>query len=302
MHTASEQPAAFASGLSLPARPSRAPVVAPAARPRVSTVIARTPASGRRARARARNRQDLQTTVAAPAQFKKLSVHQQQLQTNRQKTALSGGGAADVMEKHKGASIFDHDPVDGCPSLEKCPALVLNADFQPLSYLPLSLWPWQEAVKAVYSDRVNIVATYDIMVRSPSVIFPLPSVISLKHYQKSTHKPPFSRFNLFLRDQFSCQYCSIRLPTTELTFDHVVPRCLGGKTTWTNVVAACCNCNHKKGRRLLKDVPDLNLVCKPLEPTAMSLQSAARLFPPRGQLHESWRDYMYWNESMADDL
>ena len=34
--------------------------------------------------------------------------------------------------------------------LEKCPALVLNADFRPLSYYPLSLWCWQDAVKSVF--------------------------------------------------------------------------------------------------------------------------------------------------------
>ena len=51
---------------------------------------------------------------------------------------------------------------------ESCPALVLNADFRPLSYYPLSLWSWQDAIKAVFLDRVNIVSEYDTMVRSPS--------------------------------------------------------------------------------------------------------------------------------------
>jgi hypothetical protein len=49
---------------------------------------------------------------------------------------------------------------------DSCPALVLNADYQPLSYYPLSLWSWQDAIKAVYLDRVNIVSTYDLKVRS----------------------------------------------------------------------------------------------------------------------------------------
>lgn len=199
---------------------------------------------------------------------------------------------------------MDHDIIDVlCPNvaLESCPALVLNADFQPLSYSPLSLWPWQEVVKAVFSDRVNIVATYDVEVRSPSVILPLPSVISLKRYQKPTKTPPFTRFNVFLRDGFSCQYCAQKLPTTDLTFDHVVPRCLGGKTSWTNVVSACCKCNHKKGRKLLKQIPEMGLLKEPIQPTNMQLQEAARLFPPRGNLHESWRDYLYWNESLETE-
>ena len=54
-------------------------------------------------------------------------------------------------------------------SLEKCPALVLNADYRPLSYYPLSLWSWQDTVKSVFLDRVTIVSTYDRIVRSPSL-------------------------------------------------------------------------------------------------------------------------------------
>ena len=65
-------------------------------------------------------------------------------------------------------------------SLEKCPALVLNADYRPLSYYPLSLWSWQDTVKSVFLDRVTIVSNYDRVVRSPSFNMKLPSVIALK--------------------------------------------------------------------------------------------------------------------------
>ena len=87
------------------------------------------------------------------------------------------------------------------------PALVLNADFRPLSYFPLSLWPWQEAVKAVFLERVNIVSEYDRVVRSPSLEMRLPSVIALKEYVHLDRRPAFTRFNVFLRDSFECQYC-----------------------------------------------------------------------------------------------
>ncbi|CDF38248.1 unnamed protein product [Chondrus crispus] len=181
---------------------------------------------------------------------------------------------------------------------ESCPALVLNADFSPLSYMPLSLWPWQDAIKAVFLDRVTVVATYDIGVRSPGMIFPLPSVISLKQYQPRARKrPAFSRFNVFMRDAFSCQYCGRRFPTQELTFDHVIPRCAGGKTNWQNVVTACIGCNHSKGRYLLHELKHMKLLRMPHEPTNGQLQARARLFPPR-YLHESWRDYVYWSQSM----
>ena len=87
-----------------------------------------------------------------------------------------------------------------------CPALVLNADFRPLSYYPLSLWSWQDTLKAVVLDRVNIVSHYDTVVHSPSTEFVLPSVVSLKTYVKPPRHPAFTRFNVFLRDGFSCQY------------------------------------------------------------------------------------------------
>src|SRR6185369_876085 len=116
------------------------------------------------------------------------------------------------------------------------PALVLNADFRPLSYYPLSLWSWQDAIKAVFLERVNIVAQYDRAVHSPSLEMKLPSVVSLKTFVKPATQPAFTRFNVFLRDKFSCQYCGTR---DDLTFDHLLPRSRGGHTTWINVVAAC---------------------------------------------------------------
>ncbi len=124
------------------------------------------------------------------------------------------------------------------------PALVLNADFRPLSYYPLSLWSWQELVKAVFLDRVNIVSEYDRFVRSPSFEMKLPSVVSLKTYVKPALYPAFTRFNVFLRDRFTCQYCGDK---DDLTFDHLIPRSRGGQTRWDNVVAACAPCNLEKG-------------------------------------------------------
>ena len=77
----------------------------------------------------------------------------------------------------------------------------------------------------------------------------LPSVIALKDYIIPQSKPSFTRFNVFLRDKFSCQYCG---SADELTFDHLLPRSKGGETNWDNVVTACSSCNVKKGGKLLK--------------------------------------------------
>ena len=111
------------------------------------------------------------------------------------------------------------------------PALILNADFRPLSYFPLSLWSWQDAVKAVFLDRVSVLNEYETEVRSPSMTMQLPSVIALKDYVPTSRRPAFTRFNVFLRDAFSCQYCGERAPAQDLTFDHVIPRCRGGRPT-----------------------------------------------------------------------
>ena len=150
---------------------------------------------------------------------------------------------------------------------DACPALVLNADYRPLSYYPLSLWSWQDSVKAVFLDRVNIVSSYNVKVRSPSVELELPSVVSLKDYIKPPEWPAFTRFNLFLRDRFSCQYCGSK---ENLTFDHLVPKSLGGKTTWRNVITACSSCNLKKSNRLYQEV-DMHPFQWPFKPNIHEL-------------------------------
>ena len=176
---------------------------------------------------------------------------------------------------------------------DQAPALVLNADFRPLSYFPLSLWSWQETVKAVFLERVNVISEYDQVVHSPTMELRLPSVISLKEYVSSLRKPAFTRFNVFLRDNFACQYCQSRFPTHDLTFDHVVPRCRGGRTTWNNVVTACSPCNLKKGNKSLEQ-SGLILQQRPQQPNNFDLQRNGRHFPPN-YLHESWRDFLYWD-------
>jgi hypothetical protein len=138
-------------------------------------------------------------------------------------------------------------------SPEAFPALVLNADFRPLSYYPLSLWSWQETVKAVF----------------------------------------FTRFNLFLRDRFECQYCG---SGDDLTFDHLIPRSRGGQTRWDNVVAACAPCNLKKGGKLPRDA-GMWPAQKPYRPTVHELHRNGRLFPPN-YLHESWMDFLYWDAEL----
>ncbi len=176
------------------------------------------------------------------------------------------------------------------------PALVLNADFRPLSYFPLSLWSWQDSIKAVFLERVHIVSEYDHVVHSPSVEMHVPSVIALKDYVHLDRRPAFTRFNVFLRDSFMCQYCVGHFPSEDLTFDHLIPRSRGGRTLWTNVVTACQTCNLKKGNQ----TPGESRMYprRPvMQPTTYQLQENGRAFPPNF-LHQSWRDFLYWDSEL----
>ncbi len=171
-------------------------------------------------------------------------------------------------------------------------ALVLNADFRPLSYFPLSLLAWQEAVRLVVQDKVSVVAEYDRTVRSPSTTIRLPSVVALRDYIPMPRRVAFTRFNVFLRDRFTCQYCGSEHPAHQLTFDHVVPRSKGGVTRWENVLAACEPCNTSKGSRT-----EMRPLRPPRMPTPHELLAAKRCYPPN-YLHESWLDFLYWDSEI----
>ena len=177
-----------------------------------------------------------------------------------------------------------------------CPALVLNADYQPLSYFPLSTWSWKDALKAVFLDRVNVVSEYNQVVRSPSIEFKLPSVVSLKDYIPLPEKAAFTRFNVFLRDKFVCQYCTNTFKVEELTFDHVLPRSKGGTTMWENVVTCCRSCNTQKGNKTLQKL-GLKLKKQPHIPSNYELKEIGRMFPPNF-LHQSWNDFLYWDSEL----
>jgi len=197
--------------------------------------------------------------------------------------------------KDQPTTDFRHDFVREPGGLKHNPALVLNADYRPLSYYPLSLWTWQEAVKAAFLDRVTILSEYEEVVRSPTTEIRIPSVVVLKDYVKPQRKVAFTRFNLFLRDEFCCQYCGSR---GELTFDHVLPRARGGVTSWENVVAACSTCNLRKGSKLLK-TSGMSLRKSPRKPGSEELRNMGRKFPPN-HLHEAWIDFLYWDAELQE--
>lgn len=176
--------------------------------------------------------------------------------------------------------------------------LVVNADMQPLSWAPLSVWSWQDALVAVVQERVIQVKAYeDVFVRSASQTFEVPAVIALKSYKKR-RGVAFTRYNLFLRDGFRCQYCGNRFSSRELTFDHVIPRSKGGRSEWTNIVASCAADNLRKSDKTPEQA-GLKLIRKPFEPNPFELDQVARKLPfALGDLHETWLDFLYWDSEL----
>ena len=201
----------------------------------------------------------------------------------------AGAALFDIVNVHfgRGAEL-------GAPTtITALQALVLNADFRPMSYFPLSLLSWQDAVQAVFGGRVSVVAEYDAWPRSPSTQIRLPSVVALRKYQSAARRVAFTRFNVFLRDRFQCQYCGGK---DDLTFDHLLPRSRGGQTRWDNVVTACAPCNLSKGGSLPNHA-GMRPRQMPYRPTVFELHRNGRSFPPN-YLHQSWLDYLYWDTEL----
>lgn len=141
----------------------------------------------------------------------------------------------------------------------QAPVLVLNANFEPINVCDM-----RRAVGLLLSEKASLVMNGRGEIKTVNNAFPRPSVIRL---QKMINRPrpalKLTRRELFRRDNYTCQYCGKK--TSDLTIDHVIPRHLGGKHVWSNVVAACPACNHRKGGRLPEEA-NMRLLRQPLEP------------------------------------
>ena len=168
--------------------------------------------------------------------------------------------------------------------------LLLNTTYEPLRVIS-----WQKAITLLTLGKVEIVEEYDREIHSVSFAIKLPAVVRLLRFVK-WRKPSitFSRTNIYARDDGKCQYCGTKLAQREITYDHVVPKSQGGKTSWENVVSACVKCNGKKGGRTPKQA-GMALLKAPVHPkwhTTVQLTIGIKQTP------ESWRDYLYWNVAL----
>lgn len=166
--------------------------------------------------------------------------------------------------------------------------LLLNTTFEPLSVLS-----WKKAITLVYLGKVEVVREYDREIRGVSIRIKQPSVIRLLRFVRSNHaNVKFSRKNIFLRDNYTCQYCGKRFDSKDLTCDHIVPKSRGGVTEWSNIVTSCIRCNLKKGDKLADEV-DMYPRKRPSKPNGfyMFMLHLGIKTPP-----EYWKDYVFMRD------
>lgn len=171
--------------------------------------------------------------------------------------------------------------------------LILNSDYTPLSLLPISTLSWKDSIKMSFLGQVSVIEYYDDWeVHSPSKTFKVPSVVISTTYVKKKYSVKFSRHNLLIRDNFSCQYCNEKLEPASLTIDHVIPRVKGGKTTWENVVSACIKCNGLKGHKNY-----MKPRIKPFKPDYYRLLDNVKSMPLKIP-SEKWIPYLQWDDHL----
>lgn len=167
--------------------------------------------------------------------------------------------------------------------------LLLNANAQPVSYLPLSAIQWREAILYMYHNKCDVLEWYDDwMVHSPSWETRVPAVIMLKDFVKEKTQVRFSKSNVYLRDQYACCYCGSSVAKREATMDHVVPLSRGGRTNWENIVTACAPCNSAKGNRV---GPEWRPKYKPYKPGYWELVRKRKQLPFEVR-HPSWHAWI----------
>jgi hypothetical protein len=163
--------------------------------------------------------------------------------------------------------------------------LVLNADYSPIGIID-----WQRAMIWFYRYFNNDKPSIDIVeyhnddyVMGIDQKFKIPAIIkTTKYFKVNNSTVNFSRKNLFIRDNYTCQYCGYKYHINQLTYDHVIPKCqwksASSPTTWTNIVTSCRKCNAKKGSKTPAQA-NMPLITKPYIP-----QKSPRYLPLYTQL------------------
>ncbi|HEY4182270.1 MAG TPA: HNH endonuclease [Kofleriaceae bacterium] len=158
-------------------------------------------------------------------------------------------------------------------------------------YEPIKVISWQRAIVLLTLDKADVVEEYDTEIRATSIVVRVPSVVRLRKAFRRHAKPvKFSRANIYARDKHRCQYCAAPCTIDALTYDHVIPRSRGGRTTWENIVSACYACNRRKANRTPAEA-GMKLLSTPARPTWMP---AVQIRVSTKSVPDAWRDYVYW--------
>jgi len=154
---------------------------------------------------------------------------------------------------------------------------------------PCRVISWQRAVVLSFLGKVEVVEQYDVTISSPSISIQAPAVVRQRRAASGRpRKPAFCRTNVFVRDDFTCQYCGAARPPGELNLDHVLPRSRGGTTVWENIVTSCYACNQRKAGRTPEEAR-MTLSRRPFRPN--TLLSVAALFRDVPAVVPEWRAY-----------
>lgn len=141
--------------------------------------------------------------------------------------------------------------------------ILLNSDFGFLNVIS-----WKRAIRLMVKGKVEIVKATDKILTNMEKTFKLivPKVLRLIKLVRSVYKNrvPFSKKNVFIRDNFTCMYCGCK--DQRLTIDHIIPKSRGGETDFDNCVASCKPCNNKKNDRLPSEAK-MFLIKQPFQPT-----------------------------------
>lgn len=162
--------------------------------------------------------------------------------------------------------------------------LLLSTTYEVLSFVP------ERKVFKLLSkeDKVEILSSWDEVIVWGSGSIKMPAILRLKHHiRRNYFNSNFSRSALVKRDRSSCQYCGKKLPASQITLDHILPRAQGGITSFTNCVVACQICNNRKGDRTPEQA-GMVLLRKPTHPSFSNHQS----LDGREMWHQEWDYYL----------
>lgn len=180
-------------------------------------------------------------------------------------------------------------------------------------YRPHEVTDWKDAVTRMFSHKIEVLVQYDEVIGcidsqtlntfpelkralrqvigtdADRIDIKVPAVAVIRRKLSHTKSGvKFSKINVSLRDNFTCQYCNTKLPMSQLNYDHVIPRSKGGKTIWENIVMSCYPCNDKKGNNLLSEV-GMTLLSVPVKPKVLPMNEP---FIDLRRAPEEWKPYL----------